>query len=88
MYKDALEIELKKNSIPYQREKSFTITYDEMILRHTFDSDFFVYDAIILEIKAAYQFHTDNFKQTLNYFERITSKVGNIGKLWRRSVKV
>ena len=76
VYKDALEIEFRKNSIPYQREKSFTITYDETVLRHTFDSDFFVYDSIILEIKAVYQFHTDNFKQTLNYLKASQVKLG------------
>ena len=66
VYKDALEIEFRKNSIPYHREKSFKITYDHIVLRHEFDADFFVFESIILEIKAAYQFHPDNFRQTLN----------------------
>ena len=76
VYKDALEIEFKKNLIPHEREKPFKITYDGNILRHEFDADFFVYDSIILEIKAAYQFHSDNFKQTLNYLKASQVKLG------------
>ena len=76
VYKDALEIEFKHNSIPYEREKAFKIVYDGTILRHEFNADFFVYDAIILEIKAAYQFHADNFKQTLNYLKASQVRLG------------
>jgi len=76
VYKDALEIEFIKNGIPYQREKPFKIIYEETVLRHEFDSDFFVYNSIILEIKAAYPFHSDNFKQTLNYLKASQVKLG------------
>ena len=76
VYKDALEIEFRKNSIPYQREKSFKISYDDIVLRHEFDADFFVYESIIPEIKAAYQFHPENFRQTLNYLKASQVKLG------------
>lgn len=76
VYKDALEIEFRKNLVPYEREKSFKITYGDIDLRHEFDADFFVYDSIILEIKAAYQFHPDNFRQTLNYLKASQVKLG------------
>src|SRR5215813_2717566 len=67
VYKDALEQEFLSNKIPYEREKKFKILYDNAILNHTFDADFFVYKSIILEIKAAKGLHYDNFRQTLNY---------------------
>jgi GxxExxY protein len=51
VYKDALEIELKRNSIPFEREKPFLIKYKEIILPHKYHADFIVYDKIILEIK-------------------------------------
>jgi GxxExxY protein len=76
VYKDALEIELIRNEMPYQREKAFKIIYEENTLRHEFNADFFVYDSVILEIKAAYQFHPDNFKQTLNYLKASQVKLG------------
>src|SRR5688572_30820168 len=76
VYKDALEIEFIKNAIPYQREKPFKIIYEGNVLRHEFDADFFVYNSIIVEIKATYQFHPDNFKQTLNYLKASQVKLG------------
>ena len=76
VYKDALEIELKNNGIIYEREKPFTILYDEIILPHHFRADFFVYNSIILEIKAASQVYPDNFRQTINYLKASQIKLG------------
>jgi GxxExxY protein len=76
VYKDALEIEFKKNTILYEREKPFNIQYDDVILKHHFDADFFVFDSVILEIKAARMFHYDNFRQTLNYLKASQVKLG------------
>ena len=76
IYKDALEIEFIRNEIPYQREKPFKIQYEDVVLRHEFTADFFVFNSIILEIKATFQFHPDNFKQTLNYLKASQVKLG------------
>ena len=76
VYKDALEIEVKNNLIPYEREKPFSIQYEGIILPHQFKADFFVFNAIILEIKAAVQFHYENFRQTLNYLKPSQIKLG------------
>ncbi|MEI9945702.1 MAG: GxxExxY protein [Chitinophagaceae bacterium] len=50
--------------------------YEDVILPHRFDADFFVYDSIIIEVKAAIQFHSDNFRQTLNYLKASQVKLG------------
>jgi len=76
VYKDALEFEMKTNSIPYEREKSFSIFYGGITLPHRFDADFLVYESIILEIKAAYQIHFDHLIQTLNYLKSSRVKLG------------
>ena len=76
VYKDALEIEFINNKISYEREKPFKIEYENVILKHRFDADFFVFNSIILEIKAAYQFHFENFRQTLNYLKASQVKLG------------
>ena len=76
VYKDALEIELKNNTIPFHREKPFNIAYEGEILTHHFNADFIVYDSIILEIKAAYKIHSDNLRQTLNYLKASQIKLG------------
>jgi len=76
VYKDALEVELKKTSIVCEREKSFNIFYEGVLLPHKFNADFYAFNAIILEIKAVSQIHTDAFKQTINYLKASQIKLG------------
>ncbi len=76
IYKEALEIELRRENIPYEREKSFKVLYDGLILKRRFDADFMVFDSIVLEIKAASFIHYDNFRQTLNYLKASQIKLG------------
>jgi GxxExxY protein len=79
VYKDAMEVEMRKDpGIPYEREKPFSITYEQVVLRHKFNADFFVFDAIVLEIKAVSQLHADAFRQTLNYLKTSKVKLGII----------
>lgn len=76
VYKDALQAELTKEEIPFEREKEFYVQYDDILLKSKFQADFFIFDSIIIEVKASSQFHADSFRQTLNYLK--TSKV-NLG---------
>ena len=71
VYKDALELELQKNHILFEREKKFIIRYDGIALKHSFDADFFVFEKIIVELKASSQIHADAFRQTLNYLKAL-----------------
>jgi len=76
VYKDAIEFEFRKENIVYEREKQFSVHYEGTILPHKFDADFFVFDSIILEVKATWQLRPDNFKQTLNYLKSSQVKLG------------
>lgn len=69
VYKDALEIELQKESISYEREKPFDIFYSGQLLKHSFNADFYIANKIILEAKATTFIHSDSFRQTLNYLK-------------------
>ena len=69
IYQDALEIELIRNDIPYEREKVFPIFYDGVELKRNFRVDFFIYGCIIVEIKASKASSIEDFKQTLNYIK-------------------
>ena len=40
VYKDALEYEFLKASIPYQREKKYDVRYKDILLPHNFYADF------------------------------------------------
>jgi len=76
VYKDAMEIELRNEKIVYEREKNFNITYEGIILPHKFSADFFVFNAIIVEVKATSLIHPDSFRQTLNYLKVAQIKLG------------
>jgi GxxExxY protein len=41
-YKDALEIELQENAIPYDREQKFTVEYKNRVLSSYYVADFVV----------------------------------------------
>jgi GxxExxY protein len=71
-----MEVEFRKAGILYKREKRFNIEYEGVSLPHKFDADFLVFDSIILEVKASWQFHPDNFKQSLNYLKASQIKLG------------
>ena len=76
VYKDAMEIELRSEKIIYEREKNFNITYEGIILPHKFSADFFVFNTIIVEVKATSTIHPDSFRQTLNYLKVSQIKLG------------
>jgi GxxExxY protein len=73
VYKDALEIELKAGGIPYEREKEFSVQYENQILNRKFRVDFWLFNSIILEAKARKKIHVEAFRDVLNFLK--TSKV-------------
>ena len=88
VYKDALEFELKKRGIDYQREKEYLVKYKEIILPHKFYADFVVYDSVILEIKAKEGIAGVHYAQVINYLRVSGSKVGLILNFWGASLEI
>lgn len=83
VYKDALEYELTKNNIPYEREKEYKVHYKNIVLPHKFYADFVVFDKIILEIKCMSGIVDEHIAQTLNYLRVSNNRLGlivNFGK--------
>ena len=76
VYKDALEYELKKRGISYEREKEYKVQYKDVILPHTFNADFVVLDKIILEAKSKSDFVKADIAQTINYLRLSKLKLG------------
>jgi GxxExxY protein len=76
VYKDALEIEFKQRGIPYVREKEFSISYKGIVLKRTFNVDFFVFGKINLEVKATYALGESHYSQTKNYCACAQQKLG------------
>ncbi len=77
VYKDAVELELARKEIKYEREKGYKIEYKGVILPHQYFADFVVNDKIILEIKAAEGgLASGQFAQTLNYLSASGCRIG------------
>jgi GxxExxY protein len=85
VYKDALEVELKNQSIPFQREKQYKIEYKGVVLRHKYYADFIVFDSIIIEVKST-AFIIDSFvAQTINYLKASGIHLGIIANFGEKS---
>lgn len=78
VYKDALELELRKREILYLREKEYTVEYKGTILPHRFYADFVVLNDIIVEVKAQKGIADEHFSQVLNYLAVSKCKIGLI----------
>lgn len=76
VYQEALEIEFKKQQIPYKREEILNIYYKNEILKKHYLADFVCYDKIIIELKALAELSTDHESQVLNYLKATGLQVG------------
>ena len=91
VYKDALEWEFKKASIPFEREKEYAVNYKGIILPHKFYADFVVFDKIILEVKGVSMFSDEHIAQCINYLKVSENKLAllvNFGKLRLSSKRI
>lgn len=75
VYKDALEIEFKRKSIHFVREKEFIVNYKGTNLKHKFYADFVVLDKVILEVKSVSEFHPKHIAQCINYLKVSRNKL-------------
>ena len=83
VYQEALEIELDKRHIPYEREKELEICYDGIKLGKKYIADFVCYGKIILELKAVKELDDSHRSQLYNYLKATGFKLGfliNFGK--------
>lgn len=87
IYKDALEIELKDNNIPFEREKEFLIQYKGKILPHKFYADFIINEDIVLEVKAIKEFSNEHIAQILNYMKLSDSEIGLLVNFQTKSLQ-
>ena len=76
-YQRAIEIELKNQKIPFEREKMVKLEYEEEGIGKYF-IDFVVDDKIALEVKAADYFKRDFTFQVLGYLNSANLKLGII----------
>lgn len=76
VYSEALELELKKSGILYEKEKKLPVYYDDKPLSKYFRADFVCFKSIILELKATKFLVDVDRKQTLNNVKATKFKLG------------
>lgn len=76
VYQELLELELSTRGIPFEPQKEIHIHYKGRPIKHTYRADFFVYEKIIIEIKAIEKLTKREDSQLLNYLKATGFKVG------------
>jgi len=92
VYHEAMEIEPRKQNIPYISQSQLPIYYKEHLLKKTYVADFICFNKIVVEIKVINHLSSLEEAQLLNYMKAGTFKVGlliNFGAeslQWKRMV--
>ena len=92
VYQEALEKEMNKAEIPFERQKKIQVKYDDQYLDKYFMADFVCYDKIILELKAVSLLNNDHMAQVINYLKATGYQLGlliNFGQTsltWKRLI--
>jgi len=93
VYQECLEIELNLRGIPFQSKRLLSLTYKQQPLLKSYVPDLFVFDAIVVELKAAKDLAIEHEAQLFNYLRIAKQPVGyllNFGKRgeleWKRFV--
>ncbi len=66
VYQDALEVEFKKQGIPYEREKKLDVFYSGEKLNSFYRTDFLCFDEVLVETKALSKMSGTEEAQILN----------------------
>ncbi|MBQ9555064.1 MAG: GxxExxY protein [Muribaculaceae bacterium] len=75
-YQEAMELQLKNDAIPYQREMTFHPTYRGITLQATFRIDFLCKNDIIVECKSVPEFSPNHRAQLFNYMRLLEKPCG------------
>lgn len=76
VYQEALEIEFKRQGIPFEREKELKIHYAGVELKQTYKADFVCFGKIIVELKAVSELADAHRSQVYNYLHATGYKLG------------
>lgn len=90
VYQECMELELRKQGIPFVSQKQLELFYKGERLDQTYTPDLICYDKIIVELKATKSLLPDHTAQLLNYLKATDTKIGllvNFGSFPKASVE-
>lgn len=86
VYQEALEIQLKHDNIPFEKEKRLHIKFDDIQLDKFFKADFICFGSIIVELKATPFIHKNDTAQVLNYLRATDMRLGILVNFGEKSL--
>ncbi|HRX82943.1 MAG TPA: GxxExxY protein [Pirellulaceae bacterium] len=93
VYQQSLEIELNLRGIPFQSKRELAVFYKSQPLVTKYKPDLYVFDAIVVELKATSELISEHEAQLFNYMRIAREPVGylinygNKGELeWKRFI--
>lgn len=69
VYHEALCIEFDRRGISYKHEEPLSIKYKDVVLKKKYVPDYFCFNGIIVEVKAASNLTPDDMGQVINYLK-------------------
>lgn len=75
VYQGALEVELKKEKIPFEREKEFNVIYEDQIMGR-FRLDMIIDNKIVIELKALERMPKVFREQLISYLKATPYELG------------
>ena len=76
VYQESLELELKRQEVPFESQKILKMDYKGKELTKTYQADFVCFDNVIVEIKAVSRLTGEHRAQILNYIHATDIDVG------------
>ena len=76
VYQECLEIELKLRDIPFHSHPKLILSYKSKQLEKYYIPDLYLYDGIVVELKAVKQLSEEHFAQIMNYLRATEKPVG------------
>jgi len=76
VYRECLEIEFTRRSIPFETHRALSLSYQGQTLRHGYVADLVCFDRIIIELKATRTIAPEHRAQTINYLRATGMRLG------------
>jgi len=76
IYQESMELELELRQIPHQSKQELTTFYKNRPLRKRYVPDLFVYDKLVVELKAVSELLPEHEAQLFNYMRVSRMSVG------------
>jgi GxxExxY protein len=93
IYQECLEIELELRGIPFAQKRALQLVYKNRSLQTKYIPDLFVFDAVVVELKAVRELIPEHEAQLFNYMRIARQPVGYLinfgqknGLEWKRLI--